>query len=115
LVTCGLSLELKRGNIDGFRQAIEWHVDNGGEASRGSGSSGGGKPFPLCAAGFVDVGVGVDEAGEKGNRAEVFNRNGRVELLSRFDGGNVLAIDYDYGIDFAMRRDYAARTKCMYH
>jgi hypothetical protein len=35
--------------------------------------------------------------------------------MRRFDSGDEFAVDHNCGIDFAMRRDYAARTQSMYH
>ena len=48
----------------GFGQAVQRHVDERGVAAA-SGSTGRGlEAFPLGAAGFIDVNVGVNEAGE---------------------------------------------------
>jgi hypothetical protein len=71
LVGGGGALGFEGGDGGGFGEAVEGHVDEGGVASGGGGASGGGEALPLGAAGLVDVDVGVDEAGEDGEGAEV--------------------------------------------
>ncbi len=68
----GFALELEGGYVGGLGEAVEGHVDERGEAAGRCGAGGGGETFPVGAAGLVDVGVGVDEAGEEGEIAEVF-------------------------------------------
>ncbi len=55
----------------GLGEAVEGHVDEGGEASGGGGAGGGAEAFPFGASGLVDVDVGVDEAGKDGVVAAV--------------------------------------------
>ena len=64
-------LSFEGGDGGGLGEAVEGHVDEGGVAAGGGGAGGGGEAFPFGAAGLVDVDVGVDEAGEEGDDAEV--------------------------------------------
>ena len=112
---CGLALELEGGDGGGLGETVQRHVDDGGEAAGGCGAGGGGEAFPLGAAGLVDVSVDVDEAGKQGERAEIFHRNVGGDLGDGLDGGDVLGVDEDRGILFAMRRDDAAATESVYH
>ena len=67
----GASLGFEGFDGGGLGEAVEGHVDEGGVASGGGCSGGGAEAFPFGAAGFVDVDVGVDEAGEDGVVAAV--------------------------------------------
>ncbi len=63
---CGGALGFECGDGRSFWEAVERHVDEGGVASGRCGARGGAEAFPFGAAGFVDVDVRVDEAGEDG-------------------------------------------------
>ncbi len=112
---CGLALEFEGGDGGGLGETVERHVDEGGEAAGGCGAGGGGEAFPVGAAGLVDVGVDVDEAGEEGERAEVFDGDVAGEVGGRLDGGDVLGVDEDCCVLFALGRDDATGAESMYH
>jgi hypothetical protein len=63
LAASGVALEFESGGVGGLGQAVERHVDQRGEAPGGGGERGGAKALPLGAAGLVDVGMRVDQAG----------------------------------------------------
>jgi hypothetical protein len=111
----GFALEFKGGDVGGFGEAVERHVDDGGKTAGGGGACGGGEAFPLGASGLVDVGVDVDEAGEQGEVAEVFYGDGGGQLGEGMDGGDVLAVDDHRGVTFALGRDDAAGMESVYH
>lgn len=67
----GFAFGVERGNIRGGGQTIERHVDEKRVTSRGSGARGGFEPFPIGAAGIVDVNVRIDEAGENDGVAKI--------------------------------------------
>ena len=115
---CGFALEFEGGDVGGLGETVERHVDEGGEAAGGGGAGGGGEAFPLGAAGLVDVGVDVDEAGQEGERAEVFGgevRDARGEMRSLVDCGDDAVFDDYRGILFAMGRDDATGAESVYH
>ena len=58
---------------------IEWHVEEGAASSGGEGERAGGETFPIGAAGFVEVNVGVDPAGDE-------NAVGGVDFLGGATG-----------------------------
>ncbi len=87
----GGALLFECGDSRGLGQAIERHVDERGVAAGRRGAGRGLEAFPLGAAGFVDVNVGIDEAGENAVSAEVTNG---VAV------GNAVAVGY--GLDAAV-------------
>jgi len=58
---CCCPLGSQRRHIDGRRDAVERHVDHCRDPARRRGGCGGDEPFPLGAAGLVDVDVTVDQ------------------------------------------------------
>ena len=112
---CGFALELQGGYVGGLGEAVEGHIDEGGKASGGGGAGGGGEAFPVGAAGLVDVGVDVDEAGEEGERAEVFDGDVGGEFGGGLDGDDVLVVDEDGCVTFALGRDDATGAESVYH
>jgi hypothetical protein len=62
----GLALPCQRLDAHGRRDAVEGHVEEGGDSPGRRGLRGGGESLPLRPAGLVDVHVRVDEAGEDG-------------------------------------------------
>jgi hypothetical protein len=61
----GVALGLERTDIGGLGQAVQRHVDDGGEAARGRGARGRGETLPFGAAWLVDVRVCIDEPGQQ--------------------------------------------------
>src|SRR4029453_19436381 len=61
----GLALDLEGGHVDGRRDRVERHVEDGGDPAGGGGPGGRGEALPLGPAGLVDVHVGVDQAGQQ--------------------------------------------------
>lgn len=62
---CG-AFGFEGGDGGGLGEAVEGHIDEGGEATGGGGAGSGAEALPVGSAGLVDVDVGVDEAGEDG-------------------------------------------------
>ena len=62
----GLAFDFECGDGCGFGEAVEWHVNERGEASSGCGAGGGAEAFPFGASRLVDVDVCIDEAGKDG-------------------------------------------------
>ena len=71
----------------GGGDGVEGHVDYGGDAARRGGEGAGVEAFPFCAAGFVEVDVGVDEAGEEDVGGVVFVGGAWREGGAGDDGG----------------------------
>ena len=67
----GLAFCFERFYGGGLGQAVQGHVDEGGEASRGGGAGGGAEALPFGASGLVDVDVSVDQAGKESDVAAV--------------------------------------------
>ena len=109
------ALELQRADGGRLGQAVQRHVDDGSEASGSGGSGGRGEALPLGAARLVDVSVDVDEPGQQGEVAKIFDGNVGSQLRDRLDGGDVLALDDDRCLALAMGRDDAARAESVYH
>ncbi len=91
----GRALGFEAGDGGSGRQAVEGHVDDGGDAAGGGGAGGGGEAFPFGAAGLVDVDVRVDEAGEDGVVADVVDDG--VGWWRVGDGGDAAFRDDDAG------------------
>jgi hypothetical protein len=83
LTAGGVLLDRERVHVDGRRQAVQWHVHDGGDPTGRRGPGGGGEALPLGAAGLVDVHVGVDQAGQQRHVAQ-------VDLLGGGRGGGVV-------------------------
>jgi hypothetical protein len=77
-------------------------------ASAAVSTVGGGEAFPFGAAGFVDVDVGVDEAGEQREVAEVVAAAGREGLVVVADVRDAFAGDGDGGGPRLVGEDGAA-------
>src|SRR6476660_1789125 len=70
------------------------------------------EPFPLGAAGFVDVDVGVDQSADQHLvGAEVHDPVGFECGVQRFDGDDATVAYADRASDFAGRRDHAGRAE----
>jgi hypothetical protein len=116
-VGCGFALSFEGGYVGGLGEAVEGHVDEGGEAAGGGGAGGGGEAFPIGAAGLVDVGMDVDETGEEGEVAEVLGgdfiegRRGRILV----DCGEDAVFDEDGGVLLAEGSDDATGAESVYH
>ena len=81
-------LEAVKGG--GGRDGVQGHVDDGGDTARGCRPRAGRETFPFCAAGLVEVNVGVDKAGDKKHLAVVLvlGRGGETclgEDLGRYE------------------------------
>ena len=61
----GLALDLERGHVAGRRDAVERHVDDGGDAAGGGRRGGGREALPFGPPWLVDMHVGVDQAGQQ--------------------------------------------------
>jgi hypothetical protein len=94
----GGELDRQRLGGGGHWNAVERHVDDGGDPARSGGSGGAGEALPLGAAGLVDVHVGVDQPGHQHPVAEV----GCAGRPAGFERHNFTAFDAH------CRRDQAA-------
>ena len=108
----GGALCIEGGEIQGFGDAVEGHVDEGGDAAGGSGLGGGGEAFPVGAGGevwgcdgIVDVDVGVDEAGEEDEVGIVVEGGASWEVVPVRYGGDAAVCGVDGAGAHAGRRD----------
>ena len=111
----GAALGFEGFDRGGLGEAVEGHVDEGGVASCGSGSGGGAEAFPFGAAGFVDVDVGVDEAGEDGVVAAVVDGGIAGNLGGAADGADDAVFDEERCGTCALRGDDAVREEGLCH
>ena len=93
LAAGGFALGFECGDGGGLGQAVQRHVDEGGEASGGGGAGGGAEAFPLGASGLVDVDVRVDEAGKDGVVAAVVEDGVGGKLGGAADGADAALFD----------------------
>jgi hypothetical protein len=108
----GLAFDFESVGVDGGRDAVERHVDDRGNPSGGGGPGRAGEPFPLGAAGFVDVDVGVDEPRDQHLvGAELHDSLGFERGVQRFDGDDATVAYADRARDFAGRCDHAGRAE----
>lgn len=103
----GLALGLEGCDCSGLGEAVEGHVDEGGETSGGGGAGGGAEAFPFGASGLVDVDVGVDEAGKDGEIAVVVEDCVCRQFGWLADGLDDAAFDEKRGGTGALRCDDA--------
>ena len=111
----GASLGFEGFDGGGLGEAVEGHVNEGGVASGGGGSGGGAEAFPFGASGFVDVDVGVDEAGEDGVVAAVVDDGAGGEFGGAADCADDAAFDEECCGLRAVRRDDAVREEGVCH
>jgi hypothetical protein len=90
-----LALGFEGFDGSGLGETVEGHVDEGGEASGGGGAGCGAEAFPFGASGFVDVDVGVDEAGEDGEVGAVVEDGVRGEFGRIADGFDEAIFDQE--------------------
>ena len=104
--------DLQGGDVHGGRQAVQGHVDDGGDAA-GRGRAGRrGEAFPFGAAGFVDVHVGVHQAGQQHLVVGQLDAPpGRQVRVDGFDRGDPAVADRDGGRAFTGRGDRATRAE----
>lgn len=108
----GVALGREGVRVDGGRDAVERHVDQGRDPTRRRGRRGGGEALPGRVTGFADMHVGVDKAGEhNGVRADCHLlgcRRTRTEReqrcdhpIAHTDGPGLLPTTYDdpFGAD----------------
>ena len=102
-------LDLERRDRGGRRDRVQRHVEDGGDPA-GRGRPGrGGEPLPLGATRFVDVHVGVDQAGQQHLVVLEVDRprRGRCLVVRRHDG-DPLPRDPDRGRDLGAVHDRPA-------
>ncbi len=96
LVAGRCALLLERGHGGGRRDAVERHVDDGGDPARGRGAGRGLEALPLGAARLVDVHVGVHQPGEQDLVVEELDDGLRVaRVVVRRDAGDPAGPDPD--------------------
>lgn len=82
----------------GGGDAVERHIDEGGDSASRGGCGGGFEAFPIGAAGVVDVDVGIDEAGHDDGVGGVEGARGAEEVgAGGFDGFDAAGADGDRG------------------
>lgn len=84
LALSGLELLLEGGNSCCRRDGVQRHVDDGGDASEGRSLGTSIESLPFSTAGFVEVDMGIDQAGKQ-NMGRIV---GIRCSLGEFVGGN---------------------------
>ena len=103
-----LALDLQRRDVDGRRDAVERHVDDGRDPAGGGGLGRGLEPLPLGAPRVVDVDVRVDDARAAAPRRRPARRRlprarrGRTPAPRRDDAP---VLDRDVGAALAVGQD----------
>ena len=94
-------------DIDCFGNAVQGHVDEGGDAACGCSAGGGIEALPV-AAGIVDVYVGIDQAGQKQQVAEVVVLPGTAGIAPGTNRGDLSALHDKRGGAEAVGRQHAS-------
>jgi hypothetical protein len=115
LALCGLALGFEGFDGGGFGEAVERHVDEGGEASGGGGAGGGAEAFPFGASGLVDMDVRVDETGKDGVVAAVAEDGVCWDFGGAADGLDDAIVYQKCAGMRALWCDYAVREEGMCH
>jgi hypothetical protein len=104
------ALGLQGGHVQGRRDRVERHVDDGGDPAGGRRPGGAGEALPVGPAGLVDVHVGVDQAGQQ--HLVVGQGDGPPAAEAgrqRLDGGDPAVADGHAGGRLAGRGDHPWR------
>jgi hypothetical protein len=110
-----LALGFEGGYGGGFGEAVEGHVDEGGETAGCGGVGGGAEAFPLGAAGLIDVDVAVDQAGKQSVVAAVVDYGVAGKLGCAADCAYLAVLDEERSGLCALRCDDAIRKERMCH
>jgi hypothetical protein len=112
LALSGGALHFERRDGGRYGRAVERHVDERRYAAGCRGARRCFEPFPVGAARFVDVDVGVDDARRNDEAAEVFQRHIAGDLVARHDRFDFFPNDEHGAVAHAVGRyDAAARQR----
>jgi hypothetical protein len=105
LTVGSLSLRLKSFDRSSGRKAVQRHVNEQSVSASGRGSGGSAESFPFGATWLVDVHVGIDQARQNGDIAEIENLGLSRDSIWFDNALNAVALDEDRRGPNAIGRD----------